>query len=599
MPLRNRKAKRRRKIKSKTDSNSPKKRSLIPRLLEALDILGAPINYTIVHKKKFTTKTGTVLTILYFLVFIMASITYFFLWMDADIPQYINFENLTLEQDTFENDFSEQLMPLIFFPLEEKGNDFDQGIQYNIGTEFIRRFLNLRIHYVNNQKGSKTKYKKYYDLKPLTSFSKNSSLWNQFRKSIRYTTANQSVYETYYRPVEVVAENLTEDSNHDINQLTFKMTKCSKVENPLCMDQDNSKFNFYLGLVTRTSTLNLKNETVPGAQMFGPVDFFPLNTVPDNWKTNVIYVYEVYNVFNIIKGKKLKVGGDYFSKINYQRRLNQWYNQHSELTFYMMGSPRIVNVKRIYWDMNGIAIKLVNLSRGMMFAICLFYVGYNQDQLRKFIIGLILDYEDPSMPPKFDIGSKISGLVKKIRKVHKIKDEDLKQKVETVSIIEELVEANSDLTFLFGRSVVETGMIDAFLPAHYVKLLPLAMANKKVNEREDKLRELLRTHRRVTKKQKEGLAHLRYVSRKRLIEAQSVIEGFVGGAEIDVKEDKRSYKRLLDKLKKVKAKDGLTFRINEYISDNYPVNELNKLQKTIYSFGQLVKPKAKNNLGKG
>jgi hypothetical protein len=57
-----------------------------------------------------------------------------------------------------------------------------------------------------------------------------------------------------------------------------------------------------------------------------------------------------------------------------------------------------------------------------------------------------------------------------------------KQKVSILGNLSDIMVNNLDLAYSLSRGLVESGINSSFMPNHYIKLLPLALLNKRVEE---------------------------------------------------------------------------------------------------------------------
>ena len=104
----------------------------------------------------------------------------------------------------------------------------------------------------------------------------------------------------------------------------------------------------------------------------------------------------------------------------------------------------------------------------------------------------MLDTDDDTLPkrfnPKAEAQKKLFKLLKdkedheKMEK-HKAKLNQLEK--DQIQIFEELgfvLEESQDLAYVVSRSLVQSGITDSYMPDHYLKLLPLTLLNKYVDE---------------------------------------------------------------------------------------------------------------------
>ena len=188
----------------------------------------------------------------------------------------------------------------------------------------------------------------------------------------------------------------------------------------------------------------------------------------------------------------------------------------------------------------------------------------------------MIDTKDSTLPNRlkakreaFNLLNMLNGLKGNPKKFEKAYDKLTNVQRDQISILEDLsaiLEQNQDMAYVLGRNLIETGINSSFIPDHYVKLLPLMILNKKVEEYISQ----------------EKLAQMELEKEKANSDSNNTNAGGNSQLEISKLLGKRMITKLMDKMKREEEIQNSTYE-NLYTS-LLKKNEIDKIHQIINTF---------------
>lgn len=322
-------------------------------------------------------------------------------------------------------------------------------------------------------------------------------------------------------------EIITKDAEEDINQLDIKFRYCKVGEgfNGIKCDIRQQKwYELYVGVCTRDSKVNLDDLNNPLSEKMQQVDIQPLLNEPSNEISKNTYLYQRVRLRNE-KGLNLKKAAwedskTVFSKTKIKRNKYPQMGAESFTHFQFKASDQERRITRKYPTLTDMLVGVVNGLRILFFVFALGYLFlYSQYHFDKYLLRKMIDTEDKTLPKRFQSNEDYTKLLKLVE--YKDDTQEKKEKLtknltplqnDKLSILEELshiLEKNQDLAYVVSRNVVETGINDSYMPDHYIKLLPLTLINKQVedhfqSEETKKYSEMIKKQKNEGKKEQES-----------------------------------------------------------------------------------------------
>ena len=169
----------------------------------------------------------------------------------------------------------------------------------------------------------------------------------------------------------------------------------------------------------------------------------------------------------------------------------------------MLYSFRATNIERrvvrSYPIFSDILVSLVNMTLVLFLVFALGYLFfYSQYHFDKYLLSKMVSTNDETLPERFQMEEDFSKLFTIIdsndnneediqKEAEKKKLSDIKkQRLFILQDLATILENNQDMAFNISRDLVENGINSSFMPDHYVKLLPLAVLNKRVEDFQQK-----------------------------------------------------------------------------------------------------------------
>ena len=491
----------------------------IRQLLGKLDILGAQIDFRIANRRRHKTCLGCCISLIFVLALVAISFYYYFKWLDVTKPRKINVVERSSTSGVFEDDLSTVINPLFWlsysFDPQKPSKQFKfpwawRGVRGDLLWKFIPQLLRVNLTYTRNIRGmlDKDRFRIKYKMGQFNNLSTNSTLWRMFQHHWLFTSIEheKKYNRKAYLQVDSKETGIPEDPLKDINEIRMDLRFCR-----LGVDAGCSKYwrsmplNIYFYILPIQVNLKFNNFSSPSDYKLYRMILTPLSYYPANYTSSVQVKYSKWVVKNVGGGKKINnviqnevghLGGqkdvevfDPVYRVENIRTVDfPSYNQEALASIVLTATNEVYTVTRVYWTFKLILVTMINLGRSFVLIIAAVYLLYNQESLKNYVLARILNLGDADLPGYFRIESEIKSLrkqTKKLKKKQKI-EENLKRKLQVASMLEEFVDDNTDLSFLFSRDLAETGIHDTYLPPHYEKLLPLAVINGKVGNREKK-----------------------------------------------------------------------------------------------------------------
>ena len=235
---------------------------------------------------------------------------------------------------------------------------------------------------------------------------------------------------------------------------------------------------------------------------------------------------------------------------------------------YVLFSFRGTNIeRRVVRNYPIFSEMLVKLANGMQVLFLVFALGYlffySQYHFDKYLLSRMVATNDTTLPKKFQLEEDFSKLFKIIETYDNKSDEiekaseklsDLeKQKLSILHDLATILDNNQDLAYSVSRGLVESGINASFMPNHYMKLLPLAVLNKRVEDFQ------FRSKEEAEKQLKEKSSH-----KKTML--NSLLEKIKIGDELK----RPTYNEMYQKLANTTDEDEIHQIVNKFIFQWFP-----------------------------